>query len=105
MLSLIWGSSFTLIKVAVETIPPLTMVTARTLVAGVLLLAFARGIGFSVPRDRALWGAFFVQGLLQSALPFALISWGEVHSKRTGRGAQRNASALCAAVKFCPRKR
>nr|WP_283816769.1 EamA family transporter [Bradyrhizobium diazoefficiens] len=25
------------------------------------------------------WAAFFVQGLLQSALPFTLISWGEAH--------------------------
>jgi drug/metabolite transporter (DMT)-like permease len=35
--------------------------------------------GFAVPRSRVVWGALLVQGLLQSALPFTLISWGEKH--------------------------
>ena len=32
-----------------------------------------------MPRDAATWAALFVQGMLQSALPFTLISWGERH--------------------------
>ena len=36
LLSLIWGSAFTLIKVAVETIPPLTMVAARVTIAAAI---------------------------------------------------------------------
>jgi len=79
LLSLIWGSSFTLIKIAVDAIPPLTMVTARAAIAASLLIAIARGYGLALPRDRSTWFAFFVQGLLQSALPFTLISWGEMH--------------------------
>jgi drug/metabolite transporter (DMT)-like permease len=35
--------------------------------------------GHSLPRERPVWADFFVQGLLQSALPFTLISWGEMH--------------------------
>lgn len=32
-----------------------------------------------MPRSKAVWGNFFVQGLFQSALPFTLINWGEKH--------------------------
>jgi drug/metabolite transporter (DMT)-like permease len=79
LLSLVWGSSFTLIKIAIETIPPLTMVAARVSIASVLLFAIARAKGLALPRGRKVWAALFVQGLLQSALPFTLISWGEMH--------------------------
>jgi drug/metabolite transporter (DMT)-like permease len=78
-LSLIWGSSFTLMKLAVETIPPLTMTAARVGMAALLLVLIARTLGLTLPRERPIWAAFFVQGLLQSALPFTLISWGEKH--------------------------
>jgi drug/metabolite transporter (DMT)-like permease len=79
LLSLIWGSSFTLIKVAIPTIPPFTMVAARVTIAAILLIVIARAQGHALPGRGSMWAAFFVQGLLQSALPFTLISWGEMH--------------------------
>ncbi|MBR0781505.1 DMT family transporter [Bradyrhizobium iriomotense] len=79
LLALIWGSSFTLIKVAVPTIPPFTMVAVRVTIAAIVLLVIAIAQGHSLPREQSVWAAFLVQGLLQSALPFTLISWGEMH--------------------------
>lgn len=79
LLSLIWGSSFTLIKVAIPTIPPFTMVAARVTIAAILLILIALARGHALPRRASIWAALFVQGLLQSALPFTLISWGEAH--------------------------
>lgn len=79
LLALIWGSSFTLIKVAVPTIPPVTMVAARVTIAAIVLLVIAIAQGHALPRERSVWGGFLVQGLLQSARPFTLISWGEMH--------------------------
>ncbi|MDA9508536.1 permease [Bradyrhizobium sp. CCBAU 11386] len=79
LLALIWGSSFTLIKVAIPTIPPFTMVAARVTIAAILLLLIAATQGHTLPRRTSVWAAFVVQGLLQSALPFTLISWGEAH--------------------------
>lgn len=79
LLALIWGSSFTLIKVALPTIPPFTMVAARVTIAAVLLILIALAQGHVLPCRGSMWAAFAVQGLLQSALPFTLISWGEMH--------------------------
>ncbi|SDR51661.1 Permease of the drug/metabolite transporter (DMT) superfamily [Rhizobiales bacterium GAS113] len=79
LLSFLWGGSFTLIKIAVETIPPATMVATRVAVAAILLALFVRWRGLDLPKDAKTWRGFLVQGLLQSALPFTLISWGEEH--------------------------
>lgn len=79
LLALIWGSSFTLIKVALPTIPPFTMVAARVTIAAALLILIALAQGHVLPRRGPVWATFVVQGLLQSALPFTLISWGETH--------------------------
>ncbi len=78
-LAFLWGSSFTLIKVAVEDIPPATIVLARLFIGTALLMLLVRLQGISLPKIPALWGGFFIQGILQSALPFTLISWGEQH--------------------------
>lgn len=77
VLAFLWGSSFTLIKVAIETVPPATIVLGRLILGASLLLVFVRMRGIPLPTSPRLWGAFAVQGLFQSALPFTLISWSE----------------------------
>ncbi len=77
ILAFLWGSSFTLIKVAIETVPPATIVLGRLMLGAAFLLLLVRMRGISLPTSPMLWGAFTVQGVLQSALPFTLISWGE----------------------------
>lgn len=77
MLSTLWGASYTFIKIGVETIPPVTLIAARTLIAGLVLAAIIRGRGLRLPRDRATWFRFLIQACLNSAVPFTLIAWAE----------------------------
>lgn len=77
LLATCWGSAYTFIKVGIETIPPVTLIAARTLIAGALLLAILRLRGLRMPRDRAVWGRFLVQACFNSAVPFTLIAWAE----------------------------
>lgn len=79
LLAFLWGGSFTLIKIAVETVPPASIAAARVTTAAILLLLLARWRGERLPRGIGIWSALFVQGFLQSALPFTLIGWGEQH--------------------------
>ncbi|MBN8951529.1 MULTISPECIES: EamA family transporter [unclassified Rhizobium] len=72
-----WGASYTFIRVGVATIPPITLIAARTLIAGVVLLAIIRWRGLSLPRDAATWKRFLIQSCLNSAIPFTLIAWAE----------------------------
>lgn len=76
-LATLWGGSYTFIKLGVETIPPLTLIAMRTLIAGLILLAVIRGRGLRLPRDRVAWQRFLTQALLNSVVPFTLIAWAE----------------------------
>jgi drug/metabolite transporter (DMT)-like permease len=77
VLSTLWGASYTFIKLGVETIPPITLIAARTLIAGSLLLAIVWARGLSLPQDRKSWGRFLFQACLNSVIPFTLIAWAE----------------------------
>ncbi len=76
-LATLWGSSYTFIKIGVETIPPLTLIAARTLIAGAILLAVLRHRKIRLPNDLATWQRFFLQACLNSVVPFTLIAWAE----------------------------
>jgi drug/metabolite transporter (DMT)-like permease len=77
VLATLWGASYTFIRIGVETIPPITFIAARTLIAGALLFAVIRARGIAVPRDAAIWRKFLFQACLNSVIPFTLIAWGE----------------------------
>lgn len=77
VLATLWGGSYTFIKIGVETIPPLTLIAARTLIAGSILLLILRWRGVGMPRDPAIWRLFLVQACLNSVVPFTLIAWAE----------------------------
>jgi drug/metabolite transporter (DMT)-like permease len=77
LLATLWGASYSFIKLAVATIPPITLIAVRTLIAGVLLLAIMRWRGLRMPADRETWWRFAVQACLNSVIPWTLIAWGE----------------------------
>jgi drug/metabolite transporter (DMT)-like permease len=76
-LATLWGASYSFIKLGVESIPPLTLIAARTLIAGAILLVVIRWRGLRLPRDPVVWRRFLVQACLNSAVPFTLIAWAE----------------------------
>jgi len=77
-LATLWSSSFGFIKVAVETIPPFSVAAGRLLLAAILIVTIARLRGLRFPGEKGLWPKFLAVGLFGNALPFTLISWGEV---------------------------
>ncbi|EHH03073.1 DMT family transporter [Agrobacterium tumefaciens] len=77
LLSTLWAASYTFIKIGVETIPPITFIALRTLIAGLLLYVVIRLRGLRLPTDFATWRLFFIQACINSVLPFTLIAWAE----------------------------
>jgi drug/metabolite transporter (DMT)-like permease len=78
-LSLVWGGSFFFVEIALEDLPPFTVVLCRVGLAAIALLAVIRLSGQVMPRDRKVWLAFLVMGGLNNFVPFSLIVWGQVH--------------------------
>ena len=77
VLATLWGASYTFIRVGVATIPPITLISGRTLIAGLLLLVIMRWRGVKLPRDAATWRRFLFQACLNSVIPWTMIAWGE----------------------------
>src|SRR5262245_35067671 len=98
VLATLWGASYTFIKVGVETVPPVTLIAARTLIAAILLLALIRWRGLLLPKDPVTWRRFLIQACLNSAIPFTLIAWvsaGSMPGSPPCSIRQRRSSPFC----------
>lgn len=93
-LAAIWGASYLFIKVGVRDFQPTVLITLRLLIAATLLIGFlaAREGGREalVQIGRA-WREGVIFGVINGALPFTLIAWGEKHID-SGVAAIANAS-------------
>ena len=79
VLSMCWGASFFFIELALEGMPPFTLVFFRVALAATIMWVIVLLGGGTVPKSGRLWGIFFVLGLIGIVMPFSLISWGQVH--------------------------
>jgi drug/metabolite transporter (DMT)-like permease len=77
ILSLVWGASFLFIRIGVEQLSTFQLVFVRTGIAAIGLGIVARMRGKSIPRDWASFRDLLILGIVNTVLPFALITWGE----------------------------
>lgn len=77
LLATLWGASYSFIKIGVETIPPITLIATRTLIAGLILIVIIRLRGLKLPTDALTWKRFLFQACLNSVVPFTAIAWAE----------------------------
>jgi drug/metabolite transporter (DMT)-like permease len=77
LLATIWGASFLSIKIGLGELPVLTLVAHRVVWAALVLWAYVLWRRFALPRDWRVWGAFLVMGVLNNAIPFGLMAWGQ----------------------------
>jgi drug/metabolite transporter (DMT)-like permease len=77
LLGLIWGGSFFFARIAVHDVPPLTLVFLRLSIAAIALHACLAGRLGIYPLLKARWREFAILGLINNALPHALIFYGE----------------------------
>ena len=76
-LTAMWGSAFTLTKIAVSGLPAELVVAGRLVIASLLLVPLAFLLARRPPRGRRLWVYYTLIALLGNALPFFLITWGQ----------------------------
>ncbi|PKR48142.1 DMT family transporter [Thalassospira povalilytica] len=78
LLAMIWGSSFTFIKIGVHAYSPLVVAGGRLTFAALVLWCFALIRKSDMPRGRRAWISTFMVALVGNAIPFFLISYGEI---------------------------
>ncbi|WP_027133540.1 DMT family transporter [Geminicoccus roseus] len=74
-----WGGSFFFNGIAVRELPSFTLVWLRVAIAAAALLSMAWLLRIRLPTAGGTWAALGLMGLLNNALPFALIVWGQHH--------------------------
>lgn len=79
LLAALWGGSFFFTKVAVAEIPPLTLILYRVAIAALALHVVLRVRGIAFPSKISALAPYLVMGLLNNAVPFTLLTWGQVH--------------------------
>ena len=77
LLTLIWGTTWSVIRIGLGGVPPFTGVALRFAIAGALLLALARPLGVRLGRGRHERELWVVNGLLSFCLSYAAVYWSE----------------------------
>jgi drug/metabolite transporter (DMT)-like permease len=70
--ALIWSSAFTSARIIVEAAPPLTALSLRFFLSGLLGIAIAYALGQSMRLTKAQWRAVLIFGICQNALYLGL---------------------------------
>jgi drug/metabolite transporter (DMT)-like permease len=79
LLSVLWGGSFFFNDVALSALPPFTLVFLRVAGAAVVLHLVILAQGKRMPSEAKIWMNFIGMGILNNAVPFSLIVWGQTH--------------------------
>src|SRR5690606_17509894 len=74
-LSVLWGGSFLFIELGLRDFGPMSLVFLRLALAALALHIALRPMRVKLPGGR-MWGWYFLLGLFNNALPFALMFWG-----------------------------
>jgi drug/metabolite transporter (DMT)-like permease len=77
ILSVLWGGTFFFAAIALQEVPPLTLVLARCLIAALALVPILLWLGYAFPRTWSGWRDFLVMAILNNVIPFALIFYGQ----------------------------
>lgn len=79
LISLIWGSTWIVIRDQISTIAPAWSVTWRFTLAGIAMLLLGRFRGENMAVPRAVWPVLAVMGVLQFSLNFNLVYASEAY--------------------------
>ncbi|WP_085584229.1 DMT family transporter [Thalassospira mesophila] len=77
LLALMWGSSFSFIKLGVHAYSPLVVAAGRITLGAIVLWLIVVLRKSGLPKGRGAWVSAFLCGILGNAVPFFLISMGE----------------------------
>jgi drug/metabolite transporter (DMT)-like permease len=77
VLSVIWGGSFFFAAIAVRELPTFSIVFVRVCLGATALWLAVLALRIMVPGDRSVWRDLLIMGILNNAIPFSLLVWGQ----------------------------
>ena len=77
LLGLIWGGTFFLSEILLLELSPFQIVFHRVSIAALVMVLYITVKGIALPQDGRTWLALAVMGLLNNAIPFSAIVFGQ----------------------------
>ena len=75
-LVVMWGSAFAALKISLETISPLNVMSLRLIIGSIRILLFFLILNKKLPISLNFWLWSLLIGFLGLSLPFSIIAWG-----------------------------
>lgn len=79
ILSIIWGSSFMFLKIALVELSPFLIVFSRLVISAIFLTIVCKWRKLQFPQTPTTWLSLGFLGVINTAAPFLLISWAQQH--------------------------
>ena len=96
-LGFIWGGTFLATEIALEGITPFWLAASRIVLGAIATVVVWQILGrklFAAPADRQQYALLFVIAGLSSAVPFALLAWGQQYVTSGFAGVSMASTAL-----------
>jgi len=77
--SVLVGSTFLFINIAVKEISPVVIAALRALISAFICWIVMRAYGVRLPRTWQGWRPLLLLGVLTCAIPFGTVAWGQQH--------------------------
>ena len=97
-ISLIWGSSFLLMKIGLEAFAPIQITAARILLGGATVAVLALATSTRLPRDRQVWALLQISAFFLVTLPFFLFPLGEERISSAFAGIANSTTPIAAVI-------
>src|SRR5881394_1471916 len=79
LVSIIWGSTWLVIKVGSGSVPPFFAAAMRFTIASLIIFVIMRVRGEKLPTDNPAMKLYLTLAVLSYSFPFALVYWGELY--------------------------
>lgn len=78
-LCLLWGTTWSFIKIGLLDLPPITFASARFILAALILAVVIKLQKLPLPKTAEEWKLIALTGILQFAVNYSLVFWSEQH--------------------------
>lgn len=98
LVALCWGPTYLFIKIAIPTIPPLTLVFLRVFIGALILYSLCLVQKNHKFEWRKHWKHYAILGFSLNALPFFLVSYGELYVSSSLTGILNSPTLIFTAI-------
>lgn len=96
LMAALWGSLYSFIKIALDTVTPITVAASRTALSALMIAVIVLVRRHAVPREATFWKRLGIQSLVNATIPFTAFAWGQQYVSAGLAGIMNSTSPIFA---------